>query len=103
MPEPNLPPLHLAMGPVEHGCVNVDDLRKSLPELPEETRSRLRDDFGLNLEQSIILVNEKSFLELFEGACRSRKLQGKLLANLLINEYTNVLHKMDLEPSQVLV
>lgn len=56
MPEPNLPPLHIAMGPVEKGCVSVDDLRKRIPELPQETRQRLVKDNGLTVEQSIILV-----------------------------------------------
>lgn len=56
MPEPNLPPLHLSMGPIEKGCVSVDALRASLPELPEETRNKLHQDFGLTMEQAIILV-----------------------------------------------
>lgn len=101
MPEPNLPPLHVAMGPINRGCVNVDDLKKSLPELPEGTRCRLRENFGLTLEQSIILVNESSLLNLFEEVAKKGKIEGKLLANLLINEYTTLLYKMDLEPHQV--
>lgn len=56
MPEPNLPPLHVAVGPVKRGCVSVDALKEVLPELPEETRSRLKDGFGLTPEQAIILV-----------------------------------------------
>lgn len=56
MPETNLPPLHIAIGPITVGCVNADKLKASIPELPEQTRRRLRDDKGLTLEQSIILV-----------------------------------------------
>lgn len=56
MPEPNLPPLYVAIGPVERGCVSVDDLRNKIPELPEQVRKRLRNENGLNLEQSIRLV-----------------------------------------------
>lgn len=56
MPEPNLPPLHIAMGPVDRGCVSVEELRKQIPELPEEIRQRLRNDHGLTMEQSIRLV-----------------------------------------------
>ncbi|XP_970958.3 glutamyl-tRNA(Gln) amidotransferase subunit B, mitochondrial [Tribolium castaneum] len=100
MPEPNLPPLHVAMGPVSQGCVSVDSLKSSLPELPEGTRVRLRESSGLTLEQSIILVNDSSLLNLFEDVWRAKKIEGKLLANLLINEYTSILNKMDLEPSQ---
>lgn len=56
MPEPNLPPLHIAVGPIKQGVVNAEALRSKLPEMPEETRSKLVKDFGLNLEHAIILV-----------------------------------------------
>jgi aspartyl-tRNA(Asn)/glutamyl-tRNA(Gln) amidotransferase subunit B len=100
MPEPNLPPLHVAMGPVGHGCVNADELRQTMPELPEQTRCRLRDSHGLTLEQSVILVGDAVMLQLFEGASWNRNLDGKLLANLLINDFLTTLHKMNLDPTQ---
>ncbi|KAJ3636078.1 hypothetical protein MTP99_008918 [Tenebrio molitor] len=100
MPEPNLPPLHVAMGPVGHGCVNADELRQTMPELPEQTRCRLRDSLGLTVEQSVILVGDAALLQLFEGASRNRNLDGKLLANLLINDFLTTLHKMNLDPTQ---
>lgn len=100
MPEPNLPPLHIAMGPVKQGCVNADELKKTIPELPEETRTRLRENFGLSLEQSIILVNENALLELFE-VVKSRNIEGKFIANFLINDYLSLLHKRKLEPDQL--
>lgn len=56
MPEPNLPPLHIAVGPIQQGCVNVGELKNQIPELPEETRMRLNKDLGLTLEQAVILV-----------------------------------------------
>lgn len=56
MPEPNLLPLHVAMGPVEIGCVNADKLKETIPELPEQIRRRLKEDIGLSTEQAIILV-----------------------------------------------
>lgn len=56
MPEPNLPPLHIGIGPIERGCVHVDDLKKIIPEMPDEIRERLIRENGLTLEQSIRLV-----------------------------------------------
>lgn len=56
MPEPNLPPLHVAMGPVQRGSVSVDDLKKTIPELPDAIRQRLRNENGLSMEHSIRLV-----------------------------------------------
>lgn len=56
MPEPNLPPLHIGMGLVERGCVNIDDLIKQIPELPGETRQRLQKENGLTIQQSFSIV-----------------------------------------------
>lgn len=56
MPEPNLPPLHIALGPINRGSVNADELAKLLPELPEQTRCRLKETFNVTAEQAIILV-----------------------------------------------
>lgn len=67
MPEPNLPPLHIAMGPIQNGCVNADAIKDKIPELPEQTRCRLREELGLTPEQSIILVvNISNMLIRFE-------------------------------------
>lgn len=100
MPEPNLPPLHIAMGPVQQGCVNADDLRKRIPELPEETRTRLKENYGLTPEQSIILVNESYLLKLFDDV-KTRNIEGKFIANYLINDYLTLLHKCKLEPNEL--
>lgn len=56
MPEPNLPPLHIATDEVEWGCVKVADLRARLPELPRDIRNRLQTEHGLTLSQAAILV-----------------------------------------------
>ncbi len=52
MPEPNLPPLRIKLeGPSKdpHNIICLDDIRKSLPEMPEETRQKLVRDFKLSL------------------------------------------------------
>lgn len=56
MPEPNLPFLFVALGPITHGCVSVDEIKQNIPELPEQTRMNLQNEHGLTVEQSIILV-----------------------------------------------
>lgn len=66
MPEPNLPPLHLNMGesPVA-GMVNVQELHRSLPELPQETRQKLIDNFDLTQDiAAILLVSYKTIFKL---------------------------------------
>lgn len=56
MPEPNLPFLFVALGPITHGCVSVNDIKKQIPELPEQTRVHLQKEYALSTEQAIILV-----------------------------------------------
>ncbi|KAK5642646.1 hypothetical protein RI129_008813 [Pyrocoelia pectoralis] len=85
MPEPNLPPLYIAMGPTTWGCVNADNIRKLIPELPHETRKRLKEECNLTTEQAVILVNELKLLEVFSDVILKKKLNTNLVANLLIN------------------
>ncbi|KAG5887406.1 hypothetical protein JTB14_024605 [Gonioctena quinquepunctata] len=101
MPEPNLPPLHIAMGPIEIGCVNANKLKESIPELPEETRQKLRNECNLTLEQSIILVNDNPLLNIFREIVKNGSVTGKLLANFLINDLNTLLNKNDVESSKM--
>ncbi|KAF5304422.1 hypothetical protein FQR65_LT07952 [Abscondita terminalis] len=93
MPEPNLPPLFLAVGPSNWGCVNIDDLKVNLPELPNDTRNRLKVEFNLTPEQAVILVNESKLLEIFNETVPKMKLNAKLMANVLINDFLSLIHK----------
>ncbi|XP_030757715.1 glutamyl-tRNA(Gln) amidotransferase subunit B, mitochondrial isoform X2 [Sitophilus oryzae] len=97
MPEPNLPPLHVAMGPIEFGSVNADTIKKIIPELPEEIRIRLRNELGLTETQSIILVNDSCLLQHFELALKSKNVDPIALANFLINDLNTSLNKLKLE------
>ncbi|CAH0547644.1 unnamed protein product [Brassicogethes aeneus] len=101
MPEPNLPPLHVAVGPFTRGCVNVEELKNKIPELPEETRVRLKNEMGLSSEQAIVLVNDTALLNIFETALEKRKISPKLLANFLINEFNTMLNKLDKEAKDI--
>jgi Asp-tRNA(Asn)/Glu-tRNA(Gln) amidotransferase B subunit len=62
MPEPNLPPLWVVFSDQDAAqstysdCVNVDCLRRKLPELPQETRRKLTNKYGISPESAIILV-----------------------------------------------
>lgn len=58
MPEPNLPPLHVNTNEKElrTDMINVRDVRMAIPELPEETRQKLCEQFGLALEAAVVLV-----------------------------------------------
>lgn len=60
MPEPNLLPLRLHDS-AEEGCkydgaIDVNQIRTSLPELPEAKRQRLMKEYGLTLENIVRLM-----------------------------------------------
>lgn len=63
MPEPNLPPLHLNLGdsPVI-GMINVQEIQRSLPELPQETRQKLIDNFHMTQDIAAILLVNHNFM-----------------------------------------
>jgi len=94
-PDPDLLPLELSPSLVE-------DLRKNLPELPDEKKSRFIREYGqsayqadaLSADQADVLVAEKKLAEQFENELKvAPKLSPKALANWLINEHMGRLNK----------
>ena len=76
-PDPDLLPLELTQEYVEN-------LKKDLPELPDEKRSRFMKAYGLSLYDANVLVAERESADYFEQVAQGR--DGKLAANWVINE-----------------
>lgn len=83
-PDPDLLPLTLDQK-------FVDDIRATLPELPDAKKRRLMDDVGLNLEDATTLTSDKDRADFFEQAAKGRN--TKLVANWLLTELLAVLNK----------
>jgi aspartyl-tRNA(Asn)/glutamyl-tRNA(Gln) amidotransferase subunit B len=80
-PDPDLLPLELSPS-------LVDDLRKDLPELPDDKKVRFIRDYGLSAYDADVLIAERDTAEYFE-AVAGRYGDGrdaKLAANWVINE-----------------
>ncbi|MEK9148309.1 MAG: Asp-tRNA(Asn)/Glu-tRNA(Gln) amidotransferase subunit GatB, partial [Patescibacteria group bacterium] len=60
-PEPDLPPLEIKPGWVE-------DLRSSLPELPQEKLRRFREEFGIDAKLASTIVGDRETAHFFEAA-----------------------------------
>jgi Asp-tRNA(Asn)/Glu-tRNA(Gln) amidotransferase B subunit len=61
MPEPNLPPLNLeAIG------IDVEGVRNRLPELPNDTRQRLIQKFGLKPVVAVAIVDQPYLVQFFD-------------------------------------
>ena len=83
-PDPDLLPLEL-----------TDDwvatIKSSLPELPDEKRTRFMSAYGLSAYDASVLVAERASSDFFEATAKCR--DGKITANWVINELFGRLNK----------
>jgi aspartyl-tRNA(Asn)/glutamyl-tRNA(Gln) amidotransferase subunit B len=91
-PEPDLPPLVVDRQWQE-------EIRKSLPELPEARRKRLVADYGITEYDAQVLTVTKSLADQFEEAARAAK-NPKRVANLVQGELMGRLKARNLEIEQ---
>ncbi|MBU1575057.1 MAG: Asp-tRNA(Asn)/Glu-tRNA(Gln) amidotransferase subunit GatB [Alphaproteobacteria bacterium] len=93
-PCPDLLPLEIEQG-------WVDDIAKTLPELPDEKKARFVKEFGLSEYDANVLTADTANASYFEGVAAGT--DGKLAANWVINELFGRLKKddKDIETSPV--
>ncbi|UGV27093.1 Asp-tRNA(Asn)/Glu-tRNA(Gln) amidotransferase subunit GatB [Rhodopseudomonas boonkerdii] len=88
-PDPDLLPLELSEALVE-------ELRASLPELPDDKKARFVSAFGLSDYDAAVLVAERESAEFYEAVIdglKDKARDGKLAANWVINELFGRLNK----------
>ncbi len=83
-PDPDLLPLELEQAWIE-------EIRKTLPELPDAKKARLMADYGLSAYDAGVLVTEGARADYFEAAAKGR--DAKLIANWTINDLLGRLAK----------
>ncbi len=86
-PDPDLLPLILTQK-------FVDDIKATLPELPDEKKARYISDYGLSAYDAGVLVADKETADYFEAAAKGR--DAKLTANWIAAELFALLNKRDL-------
>ena len=93
-PDPDLLPLKLEQG-------FVDDIKKTLPELPDAKKHRFMKDYGLSVADASNLISERYRADYFETAAKGG--DAKLTANWILTELLGALNKAekDLEHSPV--
>jgi aspartyl-tRNA(Asn)/glutamyl-tRNA(Gln) amidotransferase subunit B len=92
-PEPDLPPLLITPA-------WVDQVRASLPELPDARRARLMDQDGLSEYDASLLSSTRATADYFEAALRRTALEGpprarmaKAVANWMNGEMNRLLNE----------
>jgi aspartyl-tRNA(Asn)/glutamyl-tRNA(Gln) amidotransferase subunit B len=83
-PDPDLLPLKIKADWVEN-------IKKTLPELPDEKKARFITDYGLKTYDASVLVAEKASADFFERVAKGR--DGKLASNWVTSELFGVLNK----------
>jgi aspartyl-tRNA(Asn)/glutamyl-tRNA(Gln) amidotransferase subunit B len=75
------------------------EIRKTLPELPEARRQRMIAEYGITLQDAQVLTSSKSLADQFEAAAKAAK-NPKRVANLVQSELMGRLKAKSLEIEQ---
>lgn len=81
-PEPDIPPMRF-------NDEDINELRNSLPEMPNEKRKRYTESFDLSLDYVDILVSDIERSLYFERAVdigKNHRVSPRMIANLMINK-----------------
>ena len=87
-PDPDLLPL-------EFDDLFIENIRASLPELPDEKRARFESEYGLSRYDAGVLTVDSERAEFFEAVAHGR--DAKLAANWVSQELFGYLNREDLE------
>jgi aspartyl-tRNA(Asn)/glutamyl-tRNA(Gln) amidotransferase subunit B len=99
-PEPDLPPMHFEKEYIE-------EIRATIPELPEKKRQRFMEEFGLDEKTTEIFVDNKDLSEYYEKVAsefdawlkaeggEGKKKISKLVANYLISDIKGLLSEKE--------
>ena len=92
-PDPDLLPVAVTEDDIER-------IKASLPELPEQKRQRYIDNFGLSDYNAELLTASRETAEYFEQALAQDGGQASQLANWIVGDLMGALNKSDLEIQQ---
>ncbi|MDP2916553.1 MAG: Asp-tRNA(Asn)/Glu-tRNA(Gln) amidotransferase subunit GatB [Dehalococcoidia bacterium] len=96
-PEPDLPPLSVSRQWVEQ-------IRATLPELPEARRDRFVEQYGLPVYDANLLTTAKSMADYFEDCVKTglpagveQSARAKMVSNWLLGEFSRLLNATNTE------
>ena len=92
-PEPDL-------GIIKISDEMIEEIRKTLPEMPESRRARYIEEFKLPEYDSNILTSSKHLSDLFEKATEICK-NPKAVSNWIMTDITRILNEKEEEPSAI--
>jgi len=87
-PEPDLPPLRVTQE-------EVDNIKASMPELPNQLRKRFETEFGLSAYDADVLTQTQSLAQWYEALVAAHPASPKQCANWLANELLGRLKELN--------
>lgn len=94
-PEPDLVPFTVS-------DEYIENIRKSLPELPDARKERYMKEFGLSSEDAVFMTNDKATADYFEAAVDAGA-DPKACVNWLMGEFASQLSTDGIEIAKALV
>jgi aspartyl-tRNA(Asn)/glutamyl-tRNA(Gln) amidotransferase subunit B len=92
-PEPDLVRINI-------GYEQIDQVQKSLPELPEARRKRYVEDYGIPAYDAAVLTSEKSLSEFYERVCKVTA-DKKAASNWVMGEVMRVTKEQSIGVGQL--
>ena len=78
----------------------IENIRKTLPELPESRKSRYMEEYKLSEKDARLLTASKYLSNLFEAAEKICK-NAKAVANWILSDISRILNEEELEPEHI--
>ncbi len=78
----------------------IENIRKTLPELPETRRIRYIEEYKLSERDANLITASKYLSDLFEGAIKICN-EPKAVANWILSDISRILNEKELEPNQI--
>ena len=78
----------------------IENVKNSLPEMPESRRERYLTEFNLSEKDAKLLTASKYLSDLFEGA-QSKCGNAKAVANWILSDISRIVNEKEMEPDQI--
>ena len=78
----------------------IENIKKSLPELPESRKERYMNEYKLSEKDANIITSSKYLLDLFEKATEICN-NAKAVNNWIISDISRILNETEMEPIQI--
>ena len=78
----------------------IENVKKSLPELPESRKERYLTEYSLSEKDAKLLTSSKYLSDLFEGALKECG-NAKAVANWILSDISRILNEKEMEADQI--